>query len=115
MDRDLIKTNKKIILKAVIKPLEFLCNNQINKEAISRYNRMVSGIVIEIFRVREKGSRLVLSMIPFICAIKKPVNNPDHFNKVGKGLTSSTNNSAYKMMPDNGTTKKLVNKKRFGN
>ena len=76
---------------------------------------MVSGIVIEIFRVKEKGNRLVLSMMPFICPIKKPVNNPDHFNKVGKGLSNSTNSSAYKTMPDNGTTKKLVKRKRFGN
>jgi hypothetical protein len=111
----LIKTNNKAMQSAAIKPFDFLYNNQINSDIMSRYKRMVSNKWILIFRVRAKGNRLVLSMMAFICLIKNPVSAPTHCSKTGNGLTSINNNSAYKTMPDKGTTKKFVNKKRLGN
>jgi hypothetical protein len=103
------------MLKAAIKPLVFLLINHIKTNAIRKYKRIVSFKSIDIFLVNENGNRLVLSIIPFICAIRNPVKAPDHFSKNGIGLTSSSNNSAYKMRPDSGTTRKFVKRKRLGN
>jgi hypothetical protein len=82
---------------------------------MSRYNKMVSGKLMKRFFVRAKGMRLVLSIMPFISEISHWVNRPVHLNKMGKGLTTITKISAYKIIPDSGTIKKLVNRKRLGN